>query len=161
VDTEAPDGGADEDLEPLMAASRVVIAAAVRSVASVRRDLTLPQLRILVVLDERGPTHLSDVADRLAVNPSSASRACGRLVRAGLVDRRSDPEDRRRIWLRLSPAGRRLVHRILTVRERLLADIVSRMDAADRERLMVALRRFNDAAGADDGVRPIAAAWLT
>jgi DNA-binding MarR family transcriptional regulator len=82
-------------------------------------------------------------------------------VRAGLVDRRSDPEDRRRIWLRLSPAGRRLVHRILTVRERLLADIVSRMDAADRERLMVALRRFNDAAGADDGVRPIAAAWLT
>jgi hypothetical protein len=54
-----------------------------------------------------------------------------------------------------------LVHRILTVRERLLADIVSRMDAADRERLMAALRLFNDAAGADDGVRPIAGAWLT
>lgn len=137
-----------------MVASGVVIAAAVRSVASVRRDLTMSQLRVLVVLDQSGPTHLSDVAGRLGVNPSTASRACDRLVGAGLVDRRPDPGDRRRISLYLSPAGRRLVRRVLAVRERLLADIVSRMDTDDRERLMTALRSFNDAARDDDGVAP-------
>lgn len=156
-----PDDAADEGLEPLMVASRVVIATAVRSVASVRRDLTLSQLRVLVVLDERGPTHLSDVAGALGVNPSTASRACDRLVGTGLVSRRPDPEDGRRISLSLSTTGRRLVRRILAARERLLADIVARMDDADRERLMAALRHFNQAANEDDHLSPTAGrAWL-
>jgi DNA-binding MarR family transcriptional regulator len=161
VHNEVPGHSAEHGLGPLMVASRVVIATAVRAVASVRRDLTLSQLRVLVVLDERGPTHLSDVADTLGVNPSTASRACDRLVGAGLVTRRSDPEDGRRIALSLSTTGRRLVRRILAARERLLADIVARMDTADRERLMAALRSFNEAAHEDDGVSPTAGrAWL-
>jgi DNA-binding MarR family transcriptional regulator len=160
------------DIAPLMAASRIVTAAIVRSLSRVSATVSVPQLRVLVMLSTRGRMNLSSVAEALGVNVSNASRTCDKLVRADLVDRQTDPHDRRHVSLDLTRAGRQLVDEVMAHREQLLGSVVEEMPPADQERLMAALAQFNAAAvrldetsGVDatpaDHVEGSIAAWLT
>ncbi|HWE58488.1 MAG TPA: MarR family transcriptional regulator, partial [Solirubrobacteraceae bacterium] len=64
----------------LLAASRLLVAIAAKSLAAVEEALTLPQYRLLVVLDSRGPSNLVGLAEALEVNPSTALRMVERLT---------------------------------------------------------------------------------
>src|SRR4249919_3401984 len=110
-----------------MFASRAVLAAAVRALESVDRSVSVPQMRVLVLLWTGEPLNLSAVADGLGVNASNASRTCDRLVAAGLVDRGELAVDRRHVTLTLTERGRAFVEALMERRERELALIVARM----------------------------------
>src|SRR3954470_22338495 len=94
--TKGPDVQADE-VEAAMAATRVLVALSARSIAGLDGRITLPQFRVLVMVASTGPVNLGAVARALGVHPSNATRACDRLVTAGLLDRRDDPDDRRNL----------------------------------------------------------------
>jgi DNA-binding MarR family transcriptional regulator len=137
------------DISPLMFASRAILAAAVRALESVDHSVSVPQMRVLVLLWTGEPLNLSAVAERLGVNASNASRTCDRLVAAGLVSRTEGALDRRHVALTLTRHGRNIVERLMERRERELGTIVSRMTDPDREHLMNALTPFNHAARDD------------
>jgi DNA-binding MarR family transcriptional regulator len=139
------------DIEPLVSASRVITAAVVASLAHAETAVTVPGLRVLVILDAHGPLNLSAVADVLGVNPSNASRACDRLAESGLLSRSTNAEDRRQVTLSLTDAGRTLMDRLMDRRRQILRAVVEEMSVADRERLMAGLRAFNAAAEAASG----------
>jgi DNA-binding MarR family transcriptional regulator len=67
-------------------------------------ELTLPQYRVLGILAE-GSAAASGLADRLAVRRPSITALIDGLVARGLVDRRQEDTDRRRVELRLTPEG--------------------------------------------------------
>jgi long-chain acyl-CoA synthetase len=67
-------------------------------------DLTLPQYRVLGILAE-GSAAASGLADRLAVRRPSITALIDGLVARGLVDRRQEDADRRRVALRLTDDG--------------------------------------------------------
>jgi long-chain acyl-CoA synthetase len=69
-------------------------------------DLTLPQYRVLGILAE-GSSAASGLADRLAVRRPSITAIVDGLVARGLVDRRQEDSDRRRVALRLTDEGGR------------------------------------------------------
>jgi DNA-binding MarR family transcriptional regulator len=142
----SPPGTVQEEVEALMRASKVVAAAIAHSLAVADAKVTLPQLRILIMVQDSGPLNMSSVAEGLGVNPSNASRTCDRLVRAGLLDRRDDPNDRRNVALTLTPAGRRLVASMLTQRRTIFAHVVTHMKPTHRTQLTTGLTAFNDAA---------------
>jgi long-chain acyl-CoA synthetase len=71
-------------------------------------DLTLPQFRVLGILAE-GSSAASGLADRLAVRRPSITALIDGLVARGLVDRRQEDSDRRRVALRLTPDGERVL----------------------------------------------------
>lgn len=129
-----------------MRTSKVVSAAIAHSLAVADAKVTLPQLRVLVMVHDLGPLNMSAVAEGLGVNPSNASRTCDRLVRGGLLDRREAPEDRRNVALTLTAAGRRLVAAMLGQREAIFGQVVEHMSAAERTHLATGLQAFNDAA---------------
>lgn len=129
-----------------MAASRTITAAVVHSLAAASESVSVPQLRVLVMLAAGSRMNLSAVAEGLGVNASNASRTCGRLVNLGLVDRQTDPHDRRHVSLALSRSGQRLVADVMRHRERVLAEVVSAMSDRDRRLLTEALTAFNAAA---------------
>ena len=52
------------------------------------------------------PTTLNDVAKSIGRGAPAVSRSVDALVRAGLVERTQDPDNRRRLALRLTNAGR-------------------------------------------------------
>src|SRR4051794_29967884 len=90
----ARDGWAD-DVEATMLAARALVGISAQSLAEVDDVVTPPQLRVLVMIASRGPLNLGAVARGLGVHPSNATRACDRLVAAGLGGRRRAPRHRR------------------------------------------------------------------
>ena len=66
----------------------------------------------------RGPIRMGELADRLVVANSSCTRIVGRLVAAGLLERRRGPHDRREVLVVLTPAGQRLHRRMAAAHTR-------------------------------------------
>ncbi|MFY9807735.1 MAG: MarR family transcriptional regulator, partial [Pseudonocardiaceae bacterium] len=63
-----------EDIDAVMLAAQVLIAVTAQSVVSVEEQVTLPQLRILVMIASRGPQNLTAVAQGLGIHASNATR---------------------------------------------------------------------------------------
>jgi len=143
--TRAP--GSTEVVDALLEASRAMVALAVRSLAGLDADVTLPQFRTLVVLAAHGPQRAVDVAAELGVNPSTGTRMCDRLVRKGLVRRARISGDRRVVRLTLTPAGRDLVNEVTRRRREELARIVAAIPPGGHATLVLTLRAFTVAAG--------------
>lgn len=73
--------------DAVLTASRLLVAVSARSLAAVEDTITLPQFRMLVILDSRGPMKLSSLAGPLDVNPSTATRMVDRLLATEMIAR--------------------------------------------------------------------------
>jgi MarR family transcriptional regulator, organic hydroperoxide resistance regulator len=73
--------------------------------------LTGPQLWALKTLSRRGALAITDLAEALAVQPSTLSVLVDRLERRGFVRRLRPREDRRFVEIALTPAGAALAAR--------------------------------------------------
>jgi DNA-binding MarR family transcriptional regulator len=140
-------GVSSEQVEAVMRASRALVGISAASIAEVDDVVTVPQLRVLMMIATRGGVNLRAVADGLQVSPSNASRICDRLLKIGMVDRREDPADRRNITLTLTPEGQGLIDRVVRHRRNAVRRILRQMTAQQREQLIAALDYFADAAG--------------
>jgi DNA-binding MarR family transcriptional regulator len=129
-----------------MAASKVLTAVVARSLIGLAPEVSLAQLRTLVMISTHGVMNLTSVAEGLGVNPSNASRTCDRLVRDGLLDRREDTADRRSIQLSLTRQGQKVVEKLFAKRRAMLEQIVSTMSQAQQRQLSSSLQAFVDAA---------------
>lgn len=140
-------GAGDDLVDAVLGASRVLVAVAARSLAAATVEVTLPQYRALVVLASRGPQRVAELADALAVGPSTATRMCDRLVRKKLVRRHRPAADRRTVRIALTGDGDRLVHDVTAHRRTDISRIVRKVPAADRPAVVTALRTLAAAAG--------------
>jgi len=144
-----------------MLAARALVGISARSLVDVDDLVTPPQLRVLVMIASRGPLNLGAVARGLGVHPSNATRACDRLVVAGLLDRRDDPADRRNLLLQLTEEGRTLVDQIMDRRRHAIAEVLDRMPALQRTALIPVLVTFAEAAGELDDEHLWSLGWTT
>ncbi len=124
----------------------MLVAVIAQSMAEADQALTMPQMRVLTIISRHGPMNLSDVASELGVHPSNATRICTRLGEVGLVDRREDPDDRRRLVLTLTAAGRRLWNDLTERRRRSIESVVRKMAPADRTHLAAGMAAMSRAA---------------
>lgn len=139
--------GADDLTDAVLTASRLLIAVSARSLAAVEETLTLPQLRMLVLLDSQGPMKLTALADLLEVNPSTAKRMIDRLITSGMVGREPNPATKREVVVVASTEGRRVVGEVMARRRAEISRIVARMPEHLRHGLVEALTAFTDAGG--------------
>jgi DNA-binding MarR family transcriptional regulator len=63
-------------------------------------------------LPEGAKPTIREIADRLFIQHHSAVELINRLEKAGAVARHSGTEDRREVWVRLTPAGRAILHKL-------------------------------------------------
>jgi len=138
--------GSDQLVTALLTASRVLVGISARSLADVEETVTLAQFRTLVVVAAHGRTTLVRLAARLGVNASTAQRSVDRLVAAGLLDRRENPQDRRELVIDLTGAGADLVRRVTDRRRGAIGEIVGAIPAARHGDLVAALEAFAHAA---------------
>ncbi|WP_328601294.1 MarR family winged helix-turn-helix transcriptional regulator [Actinomadura physcomitrii] len=99
------------------------------------------------------------VADRLEIDPSTASRLVGHAIDAGLVSRRPSPVDARRANLGLTDAGRRVKQVADRYRRAYYHGLMNDWTDAERAEFARLLTRFADAAARDpmdpDGIDKI------
>ena len=137
----------DDLTDAVLTASRLLVAVSARSLAAVEETLTLPQFRMLVLLDSRGPMKLTALADLLEVNPSTAKRMIDRLIASGVAGREPNPVTKREVVVVASEEGRRVVSEAMARRRAEISKIVARMPEHLRHGLVEALTAFTDAGG--------------
>ncbi|MBI3692833.1 MAG: MarR family transcriptional regulator [Mycolicibacterium aromaticivorans] len=150
--TETGDGPSAADVDAVLRACRALVGIAAASISEISDVVTAPQLRVLVMIDTRGPLNLASVAAALEVSPSNASRICDRLIKAGFLHRQDCAADRRNISLSLTTEGRQLVRKVTRHRRLAITRALSTMNATERDSVITALDAFAAAAGepADD-----------
>jgi len=138
------DERADPVTEAVLGASRGLLGVVARSLAPALESVTVPQFRLIVLVDTLGPTRAGDLAERLAVGPSTLTRNVDRLVAGGWVERRTAEDSRRGVVVAATDRGRALVAEVTDRRRRELEEIVARVPEAERASVaagMASLRR--------------------
>ena len=120
--------------------------------------LTFARYEVLVLLSfsRRGELPLKVIGSRLMVHPTSVTNAVERLVAAGYVTRRPNPDDGRGVLAALTDAGRAVVEqatRALTDLDFGMADLPE----VEREELFAVLKRVRVGAGDVAGEEPVRA----
>ena len=87
---------------------------------------------------------VTDLAELLGVDTPTVTRKVQQLERDGMVVRQTDPDDRRAIRIRLTPAGRRTLERVRRARRAWLDHLLEGWDDDDLSTLADLLGRFAD-----------------
>jgi DNA-binding MarR family transcriptional regulator len=111
-----------------------------RSTAAAREaGLTPTKISVLLNVARTSPMRLADLSASEGLNPTLLSRVTTGLVASGLLERSSDPDDRRAAWVKISPAGRRLAERMRSERTDAVNAALAGLSAEERRRLEKAL----------------------
>jgi len=89
----------------------------------------------LALLRRQPGASLSDVAEHLGVTKPTSSVLIGRLVSRGLVERRTDPDERRRVLLTLTAQGSSLLDAARGSAVEAFALVLQRLSAEDVQAL--------------------------
>jgi DNA-binding MarR family transcriptional regulator len=145
----------EEEIDAIMLGVQALVGVAAQSVTEVEDRVTVPQLRVLVLVASRGTMNLNTLAETMGVHPSNASRACDRLVAGGLLRRTESSLDRRNLVLELTDDGRQLIEVLVEHRRAAIAQVLERVPTGRRRAVARALGTFGSAAGEE----PAGQAW--
>jgi len=79
-------------------------------------DLTMPQLRALFVVKEEETPRMSSLSSTLGISLSTTTGLMDRLIEKNLVERWTDPDDRRSVRCKLTEEGQDLSEKLLADR---------------------------------------------
>jgi MarR family transcriptional regulator, organic hydroperoxide resistance regulator len=105
-------------------------------------DLTIAQLRTLLVLAEEGPLVIGQIAQRMGIGLSTGGHLVDRLVQAGLAERTEDADDRRRTLARLTPKGEDLYARLLN-HSLQMQTLIQKLESEDLSAFLQGLKALN------------------
>ena len=115
---------------------RGAAASALRSyLFGTEKALEQGQMDALDLLTRRDERPMKELAARLRVEPSTATRAVQRLENDGLVERFASPEDGRVVLVRITEEGRRRHDAVAARRSIAMMHILGEFDPAERAQL--------------------------
>ena len=114
-------------------------------------QLTIPQLRIIVLLEINGGGTGRELAELTGVGLATMSGMIDRLAAQDLVARHEDPHDRRVRRITLTPAGHELVQRIMSAGVEQHRAILSRLSGEELDVVRRAVELMVTAAEAERG----------
>ncbi|GHF22887.1 MarR family transcriptional regulator [Streptomyces fumanus] len=106
-------------------------------------ELSLVSYTLLGHLEERGGCRATDLAAHYALDKSTVSRQVAGLERAGLVERRPDPDDARVQVLDLTEAGRHILAQVTVSRRAAFRERLADWPEEDLVRFAAYLERYN------------------
>ena len=117
----------EQDVHDIAAALRVSVGMLLRRLRQVRPDdeLTLPESSALARLDRTGPATPGALARAEQISPQSMGATLAALETRGLIERRADPADGRRVVLSVTGAGLELLRNKRGARTEQLAQALS------------------------------------
>jgi DNA-binding MarR family transcriptional regulator len=110
-------------------------------------QVNLDHFAVLDAVEGGGPGEVTvgDVAERLGIDPSRASRVVAAAVKAGYLERVASQDDGRRSCLALTATGREIVDHAHRSRQAMIDEVLRDWSARDRADLARLLTRFTTA----------------
>jgi DNA-binding MarR family transcriptional regulator len=101
-------------------------------------------LRVLYRAEGEGfaGLRLTDLGDRLLIRPPSVTAVVGRLQHLGLVARQPAPDDQRARQISLTPAGRKLVDRVMADHARRVEAVLAGLSMEEQKYLFTMLEKL-------------------
>jgi DNA-binding MarR family transcriptional regulator len=99
-------------------------------------DLTYARMRLLGVLNRKGPQIMSALGDELVVSPRNITTLVDALEANGLVRRHPHPTDRRAILVELTPQGVETCAAMYTQHAEAVSELFSDLSQADQRELL-------------------------
>jgi DNA-binding MarR family transcriptional regulator len=90
---------------------------------------------VVRVVNGRGPISQREISDLLGLDPSDLVSILDRLEEQGLIERRRDPDDRRRNVVVITEEGRPLAEHLTQISARAEAAALARLSPAERREL--------------------------
>ncbi len=109
-------------------------------------DLTYAQSQVLFYVAEHAGCHMGEVAKAFGVTLPAVTHIIDRLEQKQFVLRGDHPADRRVYVLEPTPQGRALVQELHAMQMRGVEEVLARMAAQDRRRVIKGLEALVDAA---------------
>jgi DNA-binding MarR family transcriptional regulator len=142
-----------------------LVARSVRQFVAARAEplgLSIQQFWAIVAIAENACPSQADLAARLHVDEATACRVVRALGEAALVTPTRDPDDRRRVRIRLAPAGEALARQLVPAAREVRGVIDSALSAEERLATIASLRKVlarlaalvEPSAGAVSAARP-------
>lgn len=124
-------------------ATRDLVGVALHSVEGV--GVSVPQFRLLLVLQEMGRSTSTQCSRALGVAGSSVTRLADRLHASGHLVRGTDPDNRSVVTLELTDAGRRAVDEVTSRRREALGAVLDPLDPQERAACAAVLAEIHEA----------------
>ncbi len=105
--------------------------------------IDVPTWRVLMILGERSPRGIGDIADAAVINVSTMTRIIQRMMRGGLLVGDSPPDDARVTLVRLTPTGEEKLAEARTTTAPIYAQVIRGFSRREFERLTDSLRRMS------------------
>jgi DNA-binding MarR family transcriptional regulator len=115
-------------------------------------DITMPQMKIMLILFIHGPQRMSALAADLAITLATATGLVDRLVERDYVTRENSPDDRRVVMCRLSGRGQKAVGRIWKSARIRSGQLLGAMDIAKLKMFSEALQSMLESSGVENKV---------
>jgi DNA-binding MarR family transcriptional regulator len=109
-------------------------------------DLTMPQLKIILIIFTDGPARISTLASTLGVSLSTTTGITDRLIHQDLIVRGNDPEDRRAVVCSLTDKGRGLATRLWEQGQSRMRDLLGKMELSQLKTISEAIETVLEAA---------------
>ena len=97
---------------------------------------------VLEALLHKGPLTISEIQAKVLLASGSMTAAVDRVESMGLVVRKTTTKDRRARLLELTPRGRRLIEPAFQKHAQHLDDLMSVLDAGEKQCLRVGLKKL-------------------
>lgn len=104
--------------------------------------LSMTEFAVLEVLLHKGPLPIGEIGERVLRASGSMTYVTDKLVKRGLVARRTSDEDRRRVVAELTDAGRALIEEVFPRHAALVAELAGGLSAEEQARTAEALKRL-------------------
>jgi DNA-binding MarR family transcriptional regulator len=107
-----------------------------------RFRLEVPEWRVIATVGEARSCTAQYIAASTRMHKTRVSRAIAQLRKRGLIERATDPRDRRELQLRLSGSGRRLYAQLVPLALAREEELLASLSGAERRALALALERL-------------------
>lgn len=101
------------------------------------------QMDALDFLTNNENCRMSDLAENLRIDPSTATRAVQRMINDGLIERVPDKTDGRAVNLVLTERGQRIHSQVSERRKAILVEVLGEFSHEERDLLADLFERFN------------------
>ena len=105
-------------------------------------QLTPLQFAALVKLDDLGEVSQNELGRRTAMDAATMQGVIKRLLARGLIDRKPDPEDRRRVVLSLTADGRALIAAVMPNGRAITDETLAGLSEVERRSFLSLLKRL-------------------